>query len=86
MTDGNQNVYSHRLYEMLLRTCTEFENNCKGILKDNGYVSQNLNIKDYYKINAASKLNEYEIKLNVWSPCPKYLNLLQNGMIVPMLL
>jgi hypothetical protein len=70
--DGNKNTFSHRIYELLLRTCTEFENNCKGILKDNGYTkNSNFNIKDYFKISAASKLSEYEIKINVWSPSPR---------------
>ena len=69
LCDDNKRVYSHRIYEMLLRTCTEFENNCKGILLDNGYTKEgNLKIHDYFKIKAASKLDEYEIKINVWSP------------------
>jgi hypothetical protein len=69
--DNNKNTFSHRIYELFLRSCTEFENNCTGILKDNGYTKpDNFNIKDYFKINAASKLNEYEVKINVWSPSP----------------
>lgn len=67
--DQNKSAFSHRIYELLLRTCTEFENNCKGILRDNGYsTGKNLTIKDYFKINEASKLNEYTIKINIWSP------------------
>ncbi len=67
--DNNNSTFSHRIFELLLRTCTEFENNCKGILIDNGYTkSENFNIKDYLKINSAARLNEYEVRLNVWSP------------------
>lgn len=67
--DKNKETFSHRLYELLLRVCTEFENNCKGILIANGYVySSNLNATDYFKINSASKLNEYEVKLSIWNP------------------
>ena len=67
----NKDVFSHRIYELFLRTCTEFENCCTGILNDNGYTkSGHLNITDYFKINLASKLNEYEVKINVWSPSP----------------
>lgn len=55
--DANSSVFSHRLYELLLRACTEFEANCKGILEANGYVKPgggNLNIQDYFKIEAAT--------------------------------
>ena len=69
--ENNKTTFSHRTYELILRTCTEFESNCKGILEDNGYKSTgNLNITDYFKINKASKLNEYIVRLNVWSPDP----------------
>ena len=30
---SNLNVFSHRIYELLLRTCTEVESCCKGILR-----------------------------------------------------
>jgi len=70
LNDLNKNTFSHRIYELILRACTEFETNCKGILNDNGYTStnSNLNITDYFNINTASKLNEYEVRLNVWTP------------------
>lgn len=34
--DANVVAYSHRIYELFLRTATEFESNCKGILNANG--------------------------------------------------
>ena len=37
-SNDNTSVYSHRIYELLLRAATEFESNCKGILKANGYT------------------------------------------------
>lgn len=66
----NNTTFSHRIYELLLRTCTEFENNCKGILLDNNYSSNggNLKIFDYFKINKASRLNEYTVKIKNWFP------------------
>lgn len=71
LNENNKTTFSHRIYELILRTCTEFESNCKGILEDNNYTSRgNLNITDYFKINKASKLNEYQVRLNVWSPNP----------------
>ena len=49
-SDDNLGVYSHRIYELLLRTATEFETNCKGILKANGYSKPESDwyIKDYF--------------------------------------
>src|SRR5690606_2061190 len=66
----NNNTFSHRIYELLLRTCTEFENNCKGILLDNNYSSngRKMDITEYFKINNASKLNEYTVKIKNWFP------------------
>jgi len=68
-TDSNVSVYSHRIYELFLRCATEFETNCKKILSANGYHSQkSLNIGDYYRINVATNLSEYEVKINIWHP------------------
>lgn len=67
--DVNLNTYSHRLYELLLRTATEFEANCKGILDSNGYVKTgggNLNITDYFKIENAANLSGYEVTFERW--------------------
>lgn len=73
-TDKNKNTYSHKLYELFLRCATEFEANSKSILYANGYTrKKNLNIKDYYKINAATCLSRYKLKLNVWHPKEKIL-------------
>ncbi len=71
--DVNLNTYSHRLYELLLRTSTEFEANCKGILDSNGYVKPgggNLNITDYFKIESATRLSGYEVTFERW---PKHI-------------
>lgn len=65
--DTNLPVFSHRLYELLLRTATEFEANCKGILDDNGYArGGNLNVQDYFKIEAAAKLSDYVVSFDRW--------------------
>lgn len=66
--DANEKTFSHKIYSLLLRTCTEFETNCKGILLANDYTLGKIpNIQnDYYKINTASKLSDYEIKINIW--------------------
>ncbi|TYB30582.1 MAG: hypothetical protein FXF47_08485 [Candidatus Mcinerneyibacterium aminivorans] len=68
--EENLCTYSHRLYELLLRACTEFENNCKRILTANGYEDTHMNIKDYYKINKALKLSEYKLTIDFWRGDP----------------
>ncbi|WP_282148135.1 hypothetical protein [Algibacter lectus] len=67
----NTQTYSHRIYELILRAATEFESNCRAILSANDYPEDRyLNIKDFFKINKASKLNEYKVIFNAWSPTP----------------
>lgn len=66
-SDSNLNTYSHRIYELFLRTSTEFETNCKQILCANSYgKTKNLTINDYHKINKATKLSDYEVCINIW--------------------
>src|SRR5205807_1565589 len=66
--DSNRNCFSHELYALLLRACTEFEANAKGILDANGYArTGNLNVRDYYLLNAATKLSEYIVSLPIWA-------------------
>ena len=72
--NGNLTTYSYRLYELLLRAATEFESNATKILQANHYSrTGNWNITDYYKINTATKLHEYEVFINVWSTGMKML-------------
>lgn len=69
--DDNLPTYSHRIYELLLRTCTEVEANLEGILKANGYTkegSKDWNMTDYRKINFATKLSEYSVIMHQWRP------------------
>jgi hypothetical protein len=73
-TDGNLSAFSHRTYELLLRTATEFETNCKRILMANRYEkNRNLNITDYFKLNLSSRLADYSVSLMEWHPGPKTL-------------
>lgn len=65
--DSNNNkVFSHRIYELLLRTCTEVEANCKGILKANDYNVKKWDMMKYRKINEATKLSEYSVIIKRW--------------------
>jgi hypothetical protein len=67
----NSLTYSFRLYEILLRAATEFESNCKAVLTTNGYEKNgSFNIIDYFKLESAMKLSEYELRLSNWGPEP----------------
>lgn len=68
--DTNLDVFSHRIYELFLRTATEFESNCKGILKSNGYAEAKnaINISnDYFKLASVARLSEYKVIFKRWS-------------------
>jgi hypothetical protein len=82
--DANNSTHSHRTFELMLRACTEFEANCKGILLANGYsptkrdragvivprASDKWNISDYWRINRAVRLSDYKVLLKSWHPNP----------------
>lgn len=66
-SDTNLNTYSHRIHELLLRTCVEVEANCKAILRENGYArSGNWNMVDYKKIEQSHYLSYYFVKIQNW--------------------
>jgi len=65
--EENKSVFSHRIYELLLRTATEFEANCKGILQANRYhKKEHLDIRDYARLNKIMKLDQYEVSVHFW--------------------
>lgn len=73
--DANKSVFSHRIYELLLRTATEFEANCKGILLANNYTAStkdHYTINDYYKINQIMELDKYIVSTQLWNPEKKF--------------
>ena len=63
---SNENVFSHRIYELFLRTCTEVESCCKGILLANGQAANNMD--DYKKIEQATHLSAYTVRYSNWLP------------------
>lgn len=77
--DKNLSTFSHRTYALLLRACTEFENNCQAILSANNYQkTKNLNITDYQKLDAAGKFSDYELYFDGWNPTIKVLRPFEN--------
>lgn len=75
--DINNNTYSFRIYELLLRICTEVEANFKAILRENTYTPLNKKgelidekrwkLRDYKKVNSSHHLDGYKIELPYWS-------------------
>lgn len=66
--DKNMECYSYRIHALLLRACVEVEANCKAILDENGYLKENdMNMKDYRKINYTHRLSSYKVKIPNWT-------------------
>lgn len=67
--DTNESCYSHRIHELLLRTCVEVEANCKAILVENGYskkAAKDLNMTDYRLVQHSHRLSEYKVRVPSW--------------------
>lgn len=72
--ESNRETYSERLFEILLRTCTEFEANCKAILLANKYNGKRqLDIRDFKLIDKATQISKYKVRLRVWLPEPTWI-------------
>ena len=74
--DSNEACYSHRLYELLLRASTEFENLCKYLISkrdSTNSVSGNLNIHNYKTLESSWNLERKEVGLLFWVPGIKYI-------------
>lgn len=66
-SDSNLSTHSHRIHELLLRTCVEIEANCTAILRENGYArSGNWTMHDYKKLEQSHYLSQYEVKIPNW--------------------
>lgn len=79
---ANNAVFSHRIYELFFRACTELENSATTILRENGYPHPTppkfWNIKDYFKINKAMALDKYEVRIGMWENGPLILRPFDN--------
>lgn len=66
--DENLRTYSHRIHQLLTRTCIEVEANLTAILIENGYQqnSRNLNMNDYRKVNLSHHLSDYQARVPIW--------------------
>jgi len=66
--DANLKIYSHRIYELFLRTCTEFESICKDMLVEQEYkkTPSSYNIKDYKTLFNPKSF--FKVGLLYWHP------------------
>jgi len=75
-TDPNLNVFSHRVYELFLRTCTEWESLCKDALVSAGYQKtpqEKMGIYDYRELESTFSLEGVEVGVLFWRPAPTYI-------------
>jgi hypothetical protein len=72
--DANLSTYSHRLYELLLRACTDFESVCKERLVVDGCKKspRDMKIYDYRVLEATLFLERVEVGVLVWRPNVDY--------------
>jgi len=65
--DINLKTYSHRIHQLLMRTCVEIEANFTAILLENNYQKHgNWNMDDYKLINFSHRLSSYDARIPGW--------------------
>ena len=69
--DMNLDVFSHRFYELLLRSCTEFESLAKTLLSAHGTdLKDNATIRDYFPLAGMYCLTACHVFATRWNPAP----------------
>jgi hypothetical protein len=65
--DANLHVYSHRLYELYLRACTEFESVCRKALSAAGVAIAGAepNVNDYRKLEPFLGMERFDASLSL---------------------
>jgi len=72
--DSNDSVYSHRIYALLLRACTDFESLAKDLLLQSGYTARPANkmtVHDYRHLETTLVLEPVEVEVHFWRPQPR---------------
>lgn len=66
--DSNNNVYSHRIHQLLLRVCVEVEAHFRNILRANDYQSKNnvWRMCDYQRVEHTHRLSAYSVRYPGW--------------------
>lgn len=68
-TNCNLHCYGHRIRELIILASTEFENQCRHILRANNItpVGKDYMSKDFVKLNIPAHLMDYEIKFKPYA-------------------
>lgn len=74
----SQKTYSHRIHELLMRTCIEVEANFKAILGENKSSVQKPNMAVYRKIDVTHHLSSYNVSLPIWRGPPTLITPFKN--------
>lgn len=62
-TEHNMNCYGHKIRNLIILACTEFDSMCKNILVANDYPTRKMyKTDDYIKLKTPLKLDQYEIE------------------------
>jgi hypothetical protein len=71
-TDANAATYSHRLYAILLRVCTDFESLARDLLVRQGCKKSvgKMNVNDYRTLELLLRLESVKIDFLLWRPMP----------------
>lgn len=71
--DTNARTYSHRLYAILLRVCTDFESLARELLVKQDYKKEvnKLNVYDYRMLEPHLQLEDVKLDFLLWNPTPK---------------
>lgn len=74
LTDANENCYSHRAFELLLRASVDFEATAKKIAVSWGIkLPDRPNIMDLSILHDTLKLNDHGVGVAVWHPARRLL-------------
>ncbi len=70
--DANAGTFSHRIYSLLLRVCTDFESLAKDLLKDGGCRKspKKMTVRDYSTLDGTFHLGPAEVVFLLWCPEP----------------
>lgn len=68
--EANKDTFSHRLYGLLLRVCTDFESLSKDLLIEAGCTKNpnDINVLDYRSLEPIYHLEEVEVDFLLWRP------------------
>lgn len=62
-TKHNMNCYGHKIRNLIMLACTEFDSMCKNILVANDYQTRKMyKTDDYVKLKVPLKLDQYEVE------------------------